>query len=158
MSNRSHAKVSTYNNGCRCYPCEDAARTYRQLYQRPPARLPDGVSHGTVQAYRDHGCRCDPCRATKATSRPRAAKLQQPEPGPGPLEPHRCADTPKNVFFDFATIDDAKAICATCASTAPCFQGAKERGELYGVWGGVNFSASPYRRRRSPTQTTTRKT
>lgn len=45
------------------------------------------------------------------------------------------------VFFSdkVADIAKAKAICATCPVLAPCLQGALEREEPCGVWGGQLF-------------------
>ena len=34
----------------------------------------------------------------------------------------------------------AIAICEGCPEREACLAGAQERGEEYGVWGGVNFS------------------
>jgi WhiB family redox-sensing transcriptional regulator len=37
-------------------------------------------------------------------------------------------------------IVEAKAICGTCALIAPCLQGALDRREPWGVWGGELFA------------------
>ena len=34
----------------------------------------------------------------------------------------------------------AKAICAECPSTLPCYATAAANNEMFGVWGGVDFS------------------
>lgn len=36
-------------------------------------------------------------------------------------------------------IEQAKAACVSCADRADCLAGAIERGEKFGVWGGVDF-------------------
>jgi len=57
----------------------------------------------------------------------------------------RCRDgaaTMVGLFFS-EQIDDiarAKAICALCPVAEPCFQGALERREPWGVWGGQLFA------------------
>jgi len=45
------------------------------------------------------------------------------------------------VFFsqDRKVIDQAKAICAGCPRREPCLEGALERREPWGVWGGELF-------------------
>jgi hypothetical protein len=53
----------------------------------------------------------------------------------------RCADghgTLTHLFFSDEPIDvaRAKAICAKCQLTASCLDGALERAEPWGVWGG----------------------
>ena len=53
----------------------------------------------------------------------------------------RCADghgTLTHLFFadDVLSIGRAKAICAKCQLTASCLDGALERAEPWGVWGG----------------------
>ncbi len=53
----------------------------------------------------------------------------------------RCADghgTLTHLFFadDVLSIGRAKAICAKCHLTASCLDGALERAEPWGVWGG----------------------
>jgi WhiB family redox-sensing transcriptional regulator len=46
-----------------------------------------------------------------------------------------------HLFFseDEAEIAVAKDICGTCPLRAPCFEGALERREPWGVWGGELF-------------------
>ena len=57
----------------------------------------------------------------------------------------RCRDgaaTMVGLFFS-EQIDDiarAKAICGLCPLAEPCFQGALERREPWGVWGGQLFA------------------
>nr|WSW49819.1 WhiB family transcriptional regulator [Streptomyces sp. NBC_01001] len=52
-----------------------------------------------------------------------------------------CAGADPELFFAHALstlqIERAKAICATCPLMASCLDGALERGEEYGVWGGL---------------------
>lgn len=40
----------------------------------------------------------------------------------------------------------AKAICAECPSTLPCYATAISNNELFGIWGGVDFSLPRYTR------------
>lgn len=55
-----------------------------------------------------------------------------------------CRDESKalvGLFFS-EQLDDiarAKAICATCPVMAPCLEGARQRREPWGVWGGQLF-------------------
>ena len=56
----------------------------------------------------------------------------------------RCADgngTLTHLFFsdDATMIARAKAICSKCRLTASCLDGALERAEPWGVWGGQLF-------------------
>lgn len=48
-----------------------------------------------------------------------------------------CADK-TDLFFSGATVDVLAAIdiCGGCPNAEPCRQGAQERGEIAGVWGG----------------------
>jgi len=68
------------------------------------------------------------------------------EPGQGiDWSDARCRDgaaTMVGLFFS-EQIDDiarAKAICGLCPLAEPCFQGALERREPWGVWGGHLFA------------------
>jgi WhiB family redox-sensing transcriptional regulator len=56
----------------------------------------------------------------------------------------RCATdlgVANGVFFseELQDIAKAKAICADCPAVAPCLEGAIERREPWGVWGGQLF-------------------
>lgn len=42
---------------------------------------------------------------------------------------------------------EAAAICAECPVKAPCLEGALERNEQYGIWGGRDLGASERQRR-----------
>jgi WhiB family redox-sensing transcriptional regulator len=60
---------------------------------------------------------------------------------PLPSERARCGDgagTLAPLFFsdDDVDIARAKAICGRCSLRVRCLEGALERGEVYGVWGG----------------------
>ncbi len=60
---------------------------------------------------------------------------------PLPRRQARCADgagTLAHLFFSDEDIDIARAkrICSSCALSAECLDGALERREAYGVWGG----------------------
>ncbi|MEV4975341.1 WhiB family transcriptional regulator [Streptomyces scopuliridis] len=53
-----------------------------------------------------------------------------------------CAGTDPELFFAHALstsqVERAKAVCATCPLMENCLQGALERGEEHGVWGGTD--------------------
>ena len=56
--------------------------------------------------------------------------------------PGRCADgngTLTHLFFSFDDVDvaRARAICSRCRLATACREGAIERQEAYGVWGGT---------------------
>jgi WhiB family redox-sensing transcriptional regulator len=58
-----------------------------------------------------------------------------------------------NLFFseEIGDIAAAKRICATCPLQEPCLEGALERREPWGVWGGqlfLNGKILPYKRKR----------
>jgi len=53
------------------------------------------------------------------------------------------ADTPEGVEF-------AKALCGTCPARVGCLQGALQRGEPWGVWGGELFEAGVVVPRKRP--------
>lgn len=69
---------------------------------------------------------------------------EAPEPTAVALAPRpiaRCADgngTLTHLFFSDVPLDigRAKAICAKCTMAASCLEGAVERQEPWGVWGG----------------------
>jgi WhiB family redox-sensing transcriptional regulator len=57
------------------------------------------------------------------------------------LSPKRCSDgngTLSYLFFsdEFVDVSRAKVICSKCSSRVQCLQGALERSEPWGVWGG----------------------
>ncbi len=65
-----------------------------------------------------------------------------PPPAELPAGRARCSDgagTLAGLFFSDDDLDvaRAKAVCRTCALSAACLEGALERKEAYGVWGGV---------------------
>ncbi|HET7486787.1 MAG TPA: WhiB family transcriptional regulator [Acidimicrobiales bacterium] len=68
----------------------------------------------------------------------------------------RCRDgagSMTTLFFseELGDIARAKAICATCPIQAPCLEGALERREPWGVWGGqlfLNGKVLPFKRKR----------
>lgn len=45
---------------------------------------------------------------------------------------------------------EAMAICSRCPARAGCLAGATARGELHGIWGGVNFALAGSRPRPEP--------
>lgn len=52
-----------------------------------------------------------------------------------------CAQVGPELFFpdDSEVPYDARRICAPCPYKAPCAIGAAQRGEKYGVWGGLTY-------------------
>jgi len=61
------------------------------------------------------------------------------------LEHAKCSEIEENlagIFFSdkVADINQAKAVCSACPVLGPCLQGALEREEPCGVWGGQLFS------------------
>ncbi|WP_327310067.1 WhiB family transcriptional regulator (plasmid) [Streptomyces sp. NBC_01298] len=66
---------------------------------------------------------------------PSSTPVVAPKPRPA------CAGADPELFFVHALstlqIARAKAICATCPLVASCLEGALERGEEHGVWGGL---------------------
>ncbi len=52
-----------------------------------------------------------------------------------------CAGADPDLFFSGQPDDiaAATAICKGCPGRLPCSVGAVERGEVFGVWGGVDF-------------------
>ncbi|WP_381805505.1 WhiB family transcriptional regulator [Streptomyces niveus] len=72
------------------------------------------------------------------TSAYAAVSTAEPAAAPEPA----CARVDPELFFAHALataqVAEAKAVCATCPLTASCLQGALERGEKYGVWGGTD--------------------
>jgi hypothetical protein len=76
--------------------------------------------------------------------------------GSDPWADARCRDgagTMVEVFFS-EQLDDiarAKAICSRCPLVVTCLEGAIERGEPWGVWGGQLFANGkilPFKRKR----------
>lgn len=59
-------------------------------------------------------------------------------PGSGPLP---CHDVDPEIYFaeQPATIERAKAVCASCPVRDACLAGALARREPWGVWGGELF-------------------
>lgn len=53
----------------------------------------------------------------------------------------RSVDNAADLFFseDIGEIAAAKRVCADCPVLAPCLEGALDRGEPWGVWGGQLF-------------------
>lgn len=71
--------VYGYNHkGCRCHICSTAKRyinatadTARKAIFAATGLLPEGVVHGTTNAYRHYGCRCPDCRGANTEERRR---------------------------------------------------------------------------------------
>lgn len=67
-----------------------------------------------------------------------------------------CAGMDPELFFAHALsveqIDRAKAVCVECPLKASCLQGALERGEQYGVWGGTDEAERRSLKRRAARQ------
>jgi WhiB family redox-sensing transcriptional regulator len=67
----------------------------------------------------------------------------------------RCRHTTSpaiHLFFsdDVADINQAKSICADCPVATPCLQGALDRHEPCGVWGGYLFADGQILARKRP--------
>lgn len=64
-----------------------------------------------------------------------------PLPPPAPALPCRCEDP--ELFFSEKPdeVELAKAVCASCPVREPCLEGALQRAEPWGVWGGELFQA-----------------
>jgi hypothetical protein len=45
----------------------------------------------------------------------------------------------QTLFFDKNSVKQAKMLCLTCNFRTECRELAGERGESFGVWGGINF-------------------
>ena len=77
------------------------------------------------------------------TARPPVEEvLDGPDGGPKLSSYARCSDgagTLTHLFFSDhdEELARAKAICRTCGLAQECLDGAVERGEVYGVWGGL---------------------
>jgi WhiB family transcriptional regulator, redox-sensing transcriptional regulator len=67
-------------------------------------------------------------------------------PAAAPAKPRpACADEDPELFFPIGNtgpallqIEEAKAVCRRCPLMESCLQGALERGESAGVWGGTD--------------------
>jgi WhiB family transcriptional regulator, redox-sensing transcriptional regulator len=82
-----------------------------------------------------------------ATAR-RRARMRPVVPQPvAPLLPGAACPTADPVLFfpdpgDTGAESQAIAICAGCPARAGCYAGAVQRGERFGIWGGVNFEVT----------------
>lgn len=81
--------------------------------------------------------------ARELAAAPAVAVLDAPLP-PGAA----CAGADPDLFFPLPGDDDtkAKAICQACPIRSECYTLAAQRGERWGIWGGVNFDVTPARR------------
>jgi Transcription factor WhiB len=88
--------------------------------------------------------RRDRDRITTAAQR---ARPRVPLAGTAPLPGAACLGADPDLFFpgkgDHETAAQAKAICARCSVRAACYARAVRNGELFGIWGGVDFEAAP---------------
>ena len=69
---------------------------------------------------------------------------REPDDAASPVSPAACADGTgrlTHLFFsdELAEIARAKTICSSCPVLADCLEGALERREQWGVWGGQLF-------------------
>lgn len=149
------------HGGCREECCAAPNRAYRQA-RYGPLLPPFQVTHGTRSGHANHGCRCRPCTAAandynQARKRAQKAGLETRKitpPVPPAVGPH-CAGMPTDMFFpvgadsaDYrAQVDAAVAVCTGCPAREACHQGAVDRGEQYGIWGGVVFLATRQKHR-----------
>lgn len=78
---RWHGKASSYNAGCRCDECREAARVAHKAWRaQVRERFAAGdiqVRHGEAASYRMYGCRCEPCTEanTEAGKRTRSGSV-----------------------------------------------------------------------------------
>ncbi|MFF3497277.1 WhiB family transcriptional regulator [Streptomyces sp. NPDC002795] len=70
-----------------------------------------------------------------------AVSTDAPAPRPRPA----CADEDPELFFPIGDtgpallqVEEAKAVCRRCPLMESCLQGALDRGETAGVWGGLS--------------------
>ena len=59
----------------------------------------------------------------------------------------KCAETEPELFYPASNAkiqyEEAATVCFTCPAKDACLKGARDRGEPWGVWGGVNFEKDP---------------
>ncbi|MEL4506044.1 WhiB family transcriptional regulator [Luteococcus sp. H138] len=69
-----------------------------------------------------------------------------------PSSPAACSDADPNLFFadDMATVEQAKQVCSSCPVREQCLDGALERAEPHGVWGGELFDGGRVIARKRP--------
>lgn len=84
---------------------------------------------------------------------------------PRALEVEPCKDADPETFFPYAgpengrtqetadaLLEQARRICSGCSVAAQCLEGAIERDERFGVWGGRDFLAHPATPRKNSRQ------
>ena len=69
-----------------------------------------------------------------------ARQVARPGQRPGWHDLARCAETDPEMFFPEKgeSTRPAKRVCAGCEVRAECLQDALDRGERFGVWGGLS--------------------
>lgn len=69
-----------------------------------------------------------------------------------PLSLAACTAHDPTIFFsdDMLQVQRAKQVCATCPVRRQCLDGALERAEPHGVWGGELFDAGRVIERKRP--------
>ena len=90
----------------------------------------------------------EPAVRPVATARIRSSREQLPQtPGaPCQADPSLWFPEARTAAGRRAEAEQAKAICRECPFRAACLAGAVSRRELYGIWGGVDFSSPAERR------------
>lgn len=66
-----------------------------------------------------------------------------------------CAGSPTHLFYPRKHIKaaEAKAICARCPVASQCLEEALDRGDQYGIWGGMSVEErKAYKRERNRQQ------
>lgn len=77
---RTHGKIATYQDGCKCDECSavKAERNARQKRERHNTTLPDGDRRHGVNGYSNYGCRCAACTlAWRRKDRAARARLRR---------------------------------------------------------------------------------
>ena len=90
----------------------------------------------------------EPAVRPVATARIKSSREQLPQtPGaPCQADPSLWFPEARTAAGRRAEAEQAKAICRECPFRAACLAGAVTRRELYGIWGGVDFSSPTERR------------
>lgn len=109
---------------------------HERRMRRPGAPLPPRLARLQGKRLERLGI---PAPAAEGPLPPRALRHQFPARAAGQRFP--CAANPDLFFTEArAAVDYARNICHTCCTArAPCLEGALQRGEREGVWGGELF-------------------
>jgi hypothetical protein len=138
-------------------------RTVSTWHVAPPGTVPPprpGPDPDAAARKRERETAAQRARRAKAGGRPAPFSSLQGSPVPvrrlaGPA----CADADPALFFPppehelpavrRRRVRLAADFCDRCPARAACYRGAAERGEPWGVWGGVDFTPVPGGRRKA---------